>query len=245
MDLLPAGAAARHRLVPLALPSDAQDLSGLAALWLPDGDAPTGPPLYALGPAAWQGRRTAFSADGAYRMVAVRAVETLLGLTGAGPLPPSAVDLRRRMLRDFLRGQSVVVAGGGKVGRAVHALLRSAHVRSRLVTTHPANIAMTAPFSALPSILPGSGAVIWASERPLAGWLDTLPQASPIVVVPELEDRDLKALQAVAPDRAGIAVTLYRPREFAPQGALVVLSDSPRRQSSAMAQFLRHLQRPR
>lgn len=245
MDLLPAGAAARHRLLPLAVPLDAAQLSGLAALWLPDGGVPPELKLYALGPAAWQGRRTAFSADGAYRMVAVRAVETLLGLTGAGPLPPSAVDLRRRMLRDFVGGRTVLVAGGGKVGRAIHTLLRSAHVRSRLMTTHPANIPMTAPWSALPSILPVSAAVVWVSERPLVGWLDVLPQTSPIVVVPELEDRELDELHDLAPDRAGIAVTLYRPRELARQGALVVLSDSPRRQSSAMAQFLRHLQRPR
>lgn len=247
VQLLPTGARAQGRLVPLADADSAaaQLLSGLAALWWPAQDPPSDLPLYALGPAAWQGRRVTFAADGAHRMVAARAVETLLGLTGAGPLPPSATELRRRMLRDVVQGRQVVVAGGGKVGRAAHALLRAAHVRSRLITGHPAKIPATAPWSALGTLLPLSAAVIWASERPILPWLDTIAPESPIVVVPDLTETDLRELAAVAPERGGIAVTLYRPFALPATPGLVVLSDSPRRQASAMALFLRHLEKRR
>lgn len=217
----------------------------LGALYLPDEVAPGLPPLYALGPAVWRQPPQPLSgrADQGQRQVAVRALETLLGIVGPGPLPPSPRSLRLKTLQMSLGGQSVAIAGGGKVGRAVYALARQGKLRTRLLSDHKAAIGRNEPWSGARSVLSGSKAVIWASDRPLAEHLPMLDKGAVLVVLSALSSEDREALLATLDHREATALALYRPLALPAHPGLVVLSDSPRRQTLAMAQFLRHLQR--
>ncbi len=217
----------------------------LGALYLP-GELPSDlPPLYALGPAVWRdapyppvGR-----ADQGQRQVALRALETLLGMLGPGPLPPSPRGLRLKSLQAALGRSEVIVAGGGKVGRAVLSLARQGHLRTRLISDHPSALTKPEPWAGAQHVLSSARAVLWASDRPLAPLLESLSPNCALVVLSDLSDADREAALATLPARAGTALSLYRPVDLPQVPGLVALSDSPRRQALAMAQFLRHLER--
>ncbi len=217
----------------------------VGALYLPE-DVPSGlPPLYAFGPALWReppgpllGR-----ADQGQRQVAARALETLLGMLGPGPLPPSPRGLRLKSLQAALGVGSVAIAGGGKVGRAIYSLCREGKLRVRLLSDHAQAIGKPEPWSRAPAVLSAARAVLWATDRPIAPLLGNLSPGTALVVLSSPSPEDRTALLSTLESRAATALTLYKPMELAAHPGLIVLSDSPRRQALAMAQFLRHLQR--
>ncbi|MDA8346896.1 MAG: hypothetical protein M0Z66_15750 [Thermaerobacter sp.] len=217
----------------------------LGALYLPE-ERPTDlPPLYALGPALWQDPPAALvgRADQGQRQVAARALETLLGILGPGPLPPSPRGLRLKTLQSALGGGGVAIAGGGKVGRAVYTLAHQGKLRARLISDHKSAIANPVPWSRASDLFKGARAVLWASDRPLTPMLSHLPPEAVLVVLSALSSEERQGLLATLDGRAATALVLYRPLALPTHPGLVVLSDSPRRQALAMAQFLRHLQR--
>ncbi len=221
-------------------------LDVLGALYLPE-DVPSPlPPVYALGPAAWRNPPEPLvgRADQGQRQVALRALETLLGILGPGPLPPSPRGLRLKTLQSALGGASVAIAGGGKVGRAVYSLARQGKLRTRIISDHLSALGRPDPWEKAEQVLSSAKAVLWASDRPLAPLLGSLAQDSVLVVLSELLPEERRAVLATLEVRAATALVLYRPLTLPSHPGLVVLSDSPRRQALAMAQFLRHLQRP-
>jgi hypothetical protein len=217
----------------------------LGALYLPADRPLPLPPLFALGPALWSDPPAPLlgRADQGQRQVAMRAVETLLGILGPGPLPPSPRDLRLKSLQAALGGGSVAIAGGGKVGRALYSLSRQAKLRARLISDHRTAMATPVPWSRAEDAIARARAVLWASDRPLHPMLGHIAQSAVLVALGPLPPPEREAVLGSLETRAATALFLYEPIALAAHPGLVVLSDSPRRQALAMAQFLRHLAR--
>jgi len=218
----------------------------LAALYLPDATDLVLPPVFALGPAAWQGGSAALAgaAQGGQRSVAARALETLGGLLAEGPLPPSPRPLRVQALRESLGGGHIAVAGGGRVGRALQSLAKGARVRLTLVSDHAPRALRPTPWQGAEETIGHAQAVVWATDRPLTPYLASLRSDAILVVLSELAAQDRDALLRTLDARKITAITTYRPVDLPQDPKLVVLSDSPRRQSVAMAALWRHLARP-
>lgn len=238
-----------YRILTVDDPLDAAgDTSLLAATHLPamqESQAARLPPVYALSPALWRDPPLPLvgRADQGHRGVASRALETLLALTGHGPLPPSPRGLRQRGLRDGLSGTTLALGGGGKVGRAVLGLAREARIRVQMLSDHAPAALRPEPWDRVEEVLGRARDVIWATDRPIAPYLRALRPGCHLVLAGDLAADDLKELLATLPSREATALTLYRPRDLPKAEGLVVLSDSPRRLGQAMAQFLRHLTR--
>ncbi len=225
----------------------AADPSLLAALYLPEDEGLALPPVYALGPTAWRraGLDILGAAQGGQRGVAARALETVGGLLAEGPLPPSPRPLRLHALREALGQGSLVIAGGGRVGRSLQSLAKGAKVRAAMISDHAPKALRPLSWHQAGATLRGARAVIWAADGPLAPHLDHLPEDAILVIVSELSAEDRKAALQNLGRRRATALAVYQPLELPQDDRLVVLSDSPRRQAQAMASLWRHLAQPR
>ncbi len=218
----------------------------LAALYLPEQEPLDLPPVYALGPAAWRlgAQGLSGAAQGGQRGVAARALETVGALLAEGPLPPSPRPLRLHALREAVGQGMLAIAGGGRVGRSLQSLAKSAKVRAGLISDHAPKALRPVRWQHAGSLLRDARAVIWAAERPLRPYLDDLGRASIMVVVADLSEDDRTGLLETLGQRRATALAVYRPLDLPQDERLIVLSDSPRRQAQAMASLWRHLAQP-